>query len=433
MKTLKNLYTKEYWLLIGIGFLPLMWKILEITFLNSFPNALKILGQIALISIIFKIFEESILNPLYKILSKRNFNTQEEKHVLIRKFAKYYLIATILFTLLLFIFIKNILELSQIPSYIFDETLKFLKLYIIACGFGVISKFLYTCSLINKDSKKMFIYFLIKSVITTLLFICLVPKFSLGLGVNGIAITELIINVATIIFLINKNNKISKQKNTFNIKEYIRLFIFSLTETLIRNIVYYFVILVFLNMLDNQDLYFVSNEFIWSVMLVPTLAQSSLIKQDLSNNKQSSLKPYFINSVFLIAFMALLLPVALFVFKYAYRLSNYWDYFIVLIKLFPCYLIFVFDSVIEAYFISIGKLHHILIQTIITNILVYLTALILFLCGVWTITMNSILLLFNLGVIISSTYTISIFFIEKRKHRKEYSINNLDEHSHKLA
>ena len=418
MKFIKKVYTKEYWLLIGIGFLPLMWKILEICFISSYNNALKILGQIALISIIFKVFEESILNPLYKTLSKLNLKSDEEKQTIINKFLQYYLVATIIFTLFVYALSKNILRISKIPSYIFEETLKFIKIYIIASGFGVVSKYLYTCSLINKDNKKMLIYFLIKSIATTILFICLVPKFSFGLGVNGVAISELIINILTIIFLINTRLKTSKQKANINIKDYLKLFCFSFIETLIRNIVYYFVILVFINTLDNQDLYFVSNEFIWSIMLVPTLAQSSLIKQDLANNNDSSLKPYFINSLILIAFIVLLIPVALFVFKYIYRLQNYMEFFIVLLKLLPCYSIFIIDSIIESYFISTGKMHHILVQTFITNILVYLTALILYLCGVWTVTLNSIILLFNLGVIISSIYTISAYFIERKKFKQ---------------
>ena len=53
---------------------------------------------------------------------------------------------------------------------------------------------------------------------------------------------------------------------------------------------------VFINMLDNQDLYFVANEFIWSIMLIPTTSQSLLIKQHLGNG-EDSLKPYFINSI----------------------------------------------------------------------------------------------------------------------------------------
>ena len=84
-----------------------MWKILEIVFLNPFPNALKILGQIALVSIIFKIFEESILNPLYKTLSKQNLKSDEDKRAIISKFFVYYLFVTVIFTLLLFIFSRK--------------------------------------------------------------------------------------------------------------------------------------------------------------------------------------------------------------------------------------------------------------------------------------------------------------------------------------
>ena len=418
MKILKKIYSKEYCLLIGIGFLPLLWKILEISFLSSFPNALKILGQIALVSIIFKIFEESILNPLFKILSRHNFNSEEEKLTIAKKFLIYYFIATILFTILLVITRKHILKISQVPEYIFNETLEFLRIYIVACGVGVISKYLYTCSLINKDIKKIFVYFLIKSIISTVLFIVFVPKFSLGLGVKGIAIAELLINILTILYL-SKNIFKAKNKNVkLNVKEYFKLFVFALAETFIRNVVYYFVILVLLNVMDNQDLYFVSNEFIWSVMLVPTLAQSSLIKQDLANNSNATLKPYFINAIFLNVFVVALIPVAFIVFKYVYNLANYTEFFLVLLKLLPCYILFIIDSIIEAYFIATGKLYHILVQTIITNILVYLTALILYLCGIWAVTLNSIILLFNLGVIISSTYTIVVYIIQTRKNLK---------------
>lgn len=421
MKDFKKIYSKEYFLLIGIGFLPLLWKILEISFLSSFPNALKILGQIALISIIFKVFEESILNPLFKILSRHNFNSEEEKLTIAKKFLIYYFIATILFTILLVITRKHILKISQVPDYIFNETLEFLRIYIVACGVGVISKYLYTCSLINKDTKKIFVYFLIKSIITTVLFIVFVPKFSLGLGVKGIAMAELLINILTILYL-SKNIFKAKNKNVkLNVKEYFKLFGFALTETLIRNFVYYFVILVFLNMLDNQDLYFVSNEFIWAIMLVPTLSQSSLIKQDIATNKNASLKPYFANAIVLISFMILLIPVAYLVFKYVYNLPNHLDFFLVLLKLFPCYIVFVVDSIIESYFISTGKLHHVLIQTIITNILVYLTALISYLFGLWTLSLNAIIVLFNLGVIISSTYTIMVYIKETKKNLKTSS------------
>ena len=299
----KKVYNKDYWILICIGFLPLMWKILEIAFLSSSTNALKILGQFALISIIFKIFEESLSNPLYKTLSKQNFKTAEEKYYVAKRVLIYYFFATILFSISLYFLSGSLLKLSHVPDYIFNETLQFVKLYIIASTFGVYSKFLYTFNLINKDTKKMFIYLLIKSLATTILFICMVPEFSLNLGANGIAVSEIIINLITVIYLSCSFPKSEKSSVKINLKEYFKLFLFSLSETLIRNIVYYCVILVFLNIIDSQELYFVSNEYIWNIMLVPTLAQGSLIKQDYANNKNASLKPYFINAIILTLFL----------------------------------------------------------------------------------------------------------------------------------
>lgn len=415
-KSLKKIYNREYLILLGIGFLPLMWKILEISFLSQFENALKIIGQLALISIIFKVFEETIFNPLYKMFSSNQFNSEEDKFFIIYKFLFYYTVLIILFTSIVFLSCEFILKFSQVPGYIFNETLLFVKIYTIACGVGVIAKFLYTSSLINKDTNKMFVYFLLKSLATTILFICFVPEFALGWGVNGVAIAELIINIVTIIYFILTMPNIKSRGVEFGFKQYLKLLVFSFVETLIRNVVYYFVILVFLNMIDNQDLYFVSNDFIWSIMLVPTLAQSSLIKQEFANYGYTSLKPYFINSILLMLYIILLIPIALIVFKYIYRLQNYAEYFVVLLKLLPCYILFVIDSVIESYFIVTGKIHHVLVQSIITNILVYLTALILYMFGVWVITLNSIILLFNLGVVISSIYTILIYILENRKN-----------------
>ena len=416
LNELKRVYTKDYLILMGIGFLPLLWKILEVSFLSSYDNALKILGQIALISIFFKVFEESILNPLYKCFSKQNIN-ETQREYFVKKFLMSYFLCTLVFTIAIFFLCPYILKISKVPDYIFNETLSFVKLYVAACGLGVISKYLYTCSLIGKETKKMGWYLFIKSIITAILFVILVPKFSLGFGVQGIAIAEIIINVTTIIYLSMHIKNVKSQRTEFNFKEYFKLFLFSFVETLIRNVVYYFVILVFLNVIDNQDIYFVSNEYIWSIMLVPVLAQASIVKQEIALGNRN-LKPYFMNAILLVLFMVVLIPMALIIFKFIYGLTNYLDYFVVLVKLFPCYIIFVFDSIIEAYFIATGKMKHILVQTILTNIFVYCTALILYLCGVWTITLDSIILLFNLGVIVSSIYTISVYLIENKKESK---------------
>lgn len=413
IESIKNIYCKDYFILIGIGLLPLLWKILEISLLSSFDNSLKILGQTALISIIFKIFEETLLNPLFKSLKK---DSTETNISIAKKFFKNYVLSTLIFTCSILILIKPIMKASMIPLYLFNDCLSFLKLYTIALGIGIISKYLYTFNIINKDTKKTFIYLLIKSLLTSILFIILIPN----IGVNAIAISELIINLLIVIYFTYSFPKSTNNNYSFNKKGYFKLLSLSFIETLIRNIVYYFVILVLLNVIDNQDLYFVSNEYIWSIMLIPTLSQSTLIKQRVSNDHNHSLKPYFINSILLIIFMIILLLLAPILFKHLYNLENHNTYFLTLLKLFPCYIIFVFDSVIEAYFISTGKLKYVLTQTIITNIGVYLTSFILYTLNIIPISLNTIIILFNLGVIVSSLYTIFTYLKNKTNQTNDF-------------
>jgi hypothetical protein len=415
IKIIKKIYSKNFFILLGIGFLPLIWKILEISLLAGFDNAIKILGQLSLLTIIFKVFEESLLNPLYKMFNNDNLYSDNEKCFIAKRFLFFYFLMTTIFTLLIFIFNDIIIYVSCVPQYIFKDVQIFFKIYIIACGIGVLSKYIYTFNIINKNTKKIFWYFLIKLIGSVFLLLLLIPKFALGLGVNGVAITELIINLLTVLFFIVEFVNIKRCAIKFNKKQYFKLLFFAFLETFIRNLIYYFVILVLLNKLDNQDLYFVANEYIWSFMLIPVLAQSTLVKQEIANNSEAELKPYFINSLWLIAYMIVLIPFSLFLFKNIYYLPNYMDYFYTLIKLFPGYIIFVFDSVIESYLYSRGLLQHILIQNLITNIGVYLISFIMIIFNVLTISLNLIILLFNLGLIVSSVYTIIVFVIYKNK------------------
>ncbi len=418
ISALKKIYKKEYLLFLAIGFLPLIYKICQIIFLTPFENAIKIIGQMAFIEIIFKIFQETIINPLFKVLGK-NDNNEEAKNYYAKKFLLAYSIICIGFTFAIFFAIVPIMNFSKIHEEIFDMSKSFLQLMVFANGVNVIVQYLFTFNMISKNNKNIFVYFLISSVATLILDIILIPSFALGLGVNGLAISTLIVNVAHLIFFVFTMPKPPKEeKNIFNKKDYFKLCALSFAETLTRNLTYYFVILVLINALNNQDLYFISNDFIWSIMLVPTMAQNNLVKQNLSHSNNESLKPYFINNIIICAFILLTVPVAYVLFRYVFSFNNHTDYFLTLLKLIPCYLIFIFDNVIESYFIAVGKMNHVFVQTFITNIIVYLTSFILYISGVWIVTLNGIILVFSAGMVLSSAYTICIYIFEKHKCKK---------------
>lgn len=419
---MKKVYTKEYLIFLIIGYIPLLYKICQIALLSPFADAMKILGQMTLLGIIFKCLQETLINPLFKTLGK-NDNTEESKNYYAKRFLWIYSLIVVIFSLIIFFMLKPIMIASQIPQEIFDQTHLFLQMMVFVNGFKIIIQYLFTFNMISKNNKNLFVYLLISAIATLVLDIILIPKWSLGLGVNGVAISSLIVNFVLFIYLLFTMPRQKKTECRFKTKVYFKLVLFSFLETFVRNVVYYCVILVFLNILNNQDLYYVSNDFIWSIMLVPALAQNNIIKQSLSQNNKESLKPYFYNNIIIIFYLCLMILVAFLLFKYAYKFDNYIDYFITLLKLSPCYIIFLFDNVIESYFISVGKMHHVLIQNVITNVLVYLTAFILYLCGLWVITLDSLIIVFSAGMVFSSLYTICVFLFEnkylKRKKLQE--------------
>lgn len=407
---------KNYLLFVIIGYLPLIWKLFQIIFLTTFDNALKILGQLSLLAIIFKIFQETIINPLYKLFG----DSFENKSNLARHYFKFILVFSFIFTACVFFLIPQIASISKIPTEILSPSISFLKLSAIAFGLNILVQFLYTFNIVAQNTKNVIVYLLINSFVLLLLNFIFCSKNCLSLGVNGVAYSNIIIYTILIIYLYFTLSKQQDKQIVFSKKRYFKLALISFLETLIRNIVYYFIILVFLNLLNNQDIYYIVNDFIWSAMLVPVLAQSTLVKQILAKNQNSSLNKFFINTIFLCLFIIVLIPVGYVLFKHIYNLQNYMQYFLTLIKLVPCYLLFCFDSVVEAYFVASGRLHHILVQTILTNVVVYGVAYILFLFNVWSISLDAIIILFSLGMIVSSVYTLSVYIaINKKKTDKQ--------------
>ena len=60
--------------------------------------------------------------------------------------------------------------------------------------------------------------------------------------------------------------------------------LFSGLDSFIRNSVYLVVVIRAMNLLEQQDLYWIANGFIWNWLLLPVLALTEMLKQDISTN-----------------------------------------------------------------------------------------------------------------------------------------------------
>ena len=74
---------------------------------------------------------------------------------------------------------------------------------------------------------------------------------------------------------------------------------FSGLDSLIRNSVYLIVVIRAINLLEEQSLYWIANTFIWSWLLLPVLALTEMLKQDVSTNhpaqKYDTIMPAYIH------------------------------------------------------------------------------------------------------------------------------------------
>ena len=117
-------------------------------------------------------------------------------------------------------------------------------------------------------------------------FLVLTLKCSANLGVNGIGISNIIVNFILFfvsIYLLYKNeiNIFNKDKTDFKwTKEFLKIGGTSGLESFVRNLVYMVMIARMVNVVREQGTYWVANNFIWGWMLLPIIQLGELIKQE---------------------------------------------------------------------------------------------------------------------------------------------------------
>ena len=119
-------------------------------------------------------------------------------------------------------------------------------------------------------------------------------SFSLNLGTNGVAYSSVV--QSCILFLLTVGFALHSMRmrplDLFKIRrteyswlgKWSKQGVFSGLDSLIRNASYIIVVLKAMNQLNDQSLYWMANTFIWQWLLVPVLALTELLKQDISTN-----------------------------------------------------------------------------------------------------------------------------------------------------
>ena len=429
-------FLKQYFTLFLAVFLTLLLPALVTTFRIYILGTISLEGidissQLAWVNVLFEVIQEGMLLPLFFIYGRSLSNKSD----LINKFKTTLILSIVILlfaSLMLMIFIVPLLEIMDQKPALIQASSEYIRLELLAIPLSTAFKLILVFLVLLKKTKEVLLLLLFQTGLTILGDATLVndSSLSMGLGVNGIALSNLGASVLVLFISLWKLktigfNLLKKERPSFLwISEWWRIGKYSSFESLIRNAVFILAILKMVNRVEEQAAFWIANGFIWNWLLLPVLATGEIIKRNVGEDNKKSL-----SEVKHYLFSILLICVLWFV------SAPYWKDFIRIVlnvtafeavlsltlKLAVFYVIFSFNSVFDNILYGLGRTDLMLYQSIVVNISVYGLAFLLYSIDAFDLNIDAIINLFGTGITVDAFITIGIYLYLKKKGRLAFA------------
>ena len=438
-RSLKNINYKLFISLLIMGLCPTIYTTLRVFWLGQVPNewSFSIAGQLSWVNLFYEIINEAIILPLFYFIGKVVLNKKEltnrVKTGLLITLGIYFLL-----TVVIMIFANPLLKLMATAPEIIDASAKYIRIESVANIFAILAQFTLVVLVTLDKHKQVYLLTMIKLILCIISDIFLVSNLScsLNLGVNGIAITNILVNLilfATTLFLLFKEgiNVFSKEKLDFNwAKDFAKIGGISGVESFVRNIFYMVMICRMVNVVGEQGTYWIANNFIWGWLLLPILQLGELIKQEVSTNKdtvKNNSLGYFVITLGVCSIWFIAIPLYKPFMEHILQFDDVDKLFILVMVLIPFYVLYALQNVFDATFYGLGKTHYMLFESVVTNIIYYGICFLLYVTEVFNPTLIGIALLFGIGNAFDALVSfVAYIFLLKKQHINilEVDVNN---------
>lgn len=419
----QNIDFKLWLTFLFLILIPALLNMVRLHFIGTMPNewGFNIASQIQWLNITYEVFQEGLLIPLFFVLAqaKKQGNTALNNNVSLG-FGIVFVIYGVLSTLI-FLFAENILHFANQKKELIEQTATYIRLESVAIMCSIFVDYLLVYLAVTHQIKKMIKLSVLKISLLLLMDIFLVANhhFSLKMGVNGIAISNIVVYTLLTVFVLfhsEISNYIRHSKIQFNcewLKSWFKLGAFSGIESLIRNMVFGLMILGMINQIGEQGSYWVANSIIWGILLAPALALSELVKRDVAEDAnniiyktKSYLKMTLIFCLLWIISMPLWSP-------FIQNILQVKEYEIVLNIMYLqtfFYIVFMFDyGVFDATLKGLGLTRYMLYQSILIDIVYYGIVFVLYKMSFIIMSIQSISLIFGIGMTLSILPTLYLY------------------------
>ncbi|MFI3163822.1 MAG: multidrug transporter [Bacillota bacterium] len=421
LNSTKRINYKLFAALLLMGLLPTIYTTVRIFFLGQLPAdwGFNIASQLSWVNLIYEIVQESLILPLFFFIGAVVADKPQLENRVRTGLLLTFVINGVI-AILLIVFARPIIVGMAQDVALVDATVDYIRLETIANIFMLMVKFIIVVLVTIKKEKYLYIILALQMVLSVTFDVFLVSTLpvSLNIGVNGIAISNIIANIAVLAVAVAILKKegidiFAKRKLDFAwFKQFGKISSLSGLETLVRNFAFMMMIVRMVNVVGEQGTFWVANSFIWGWLLLPVLQLGELVKRDCGENKNAiseNTLGYFAITTAIVAIWVVSIPLWKPFLSGVLLLENANEVFHIAIISLAFYVLFAYNNVIDSIFYGIGKTSYMLFQSVAVNTIFYGTAFVLYATGVYVPTLMSIALMFATGTAIDSILTYFIF------------------------
>ena len=394
------------------------------------PGSLAIVSQWQFVGLVIEVFQEATVLAIFfflgsQIRSGTSVQLDRAKSVL-----TFIFVASLVFSVGVFLFRDAFISLIGTSADIEEQTRAFLGISIFSVPFTLLT----AAVIVLFESLGLRSLVLVMAIVNVALRFSLDSLFFGGYGfsleadVVGVGWSTLLASVALfvvgLLLLLRAKDirlgELCKAPSFADMREYLRVGLGSGTDSLVRNVAYFFMIVRIVNTIGSAEIggYYVAIQILWSFMLVPVLAFADSAKALVANaaGDLPRIRTLWHASMVITAGMMLIWIAVVPTFPaFTGVLTDdpetiQWAVTAFGILLVP-YILFSFNTVIDSVFYGIGQTKYLAYQAILTNGSVYLAAFLLYASGAWSPTFEGVMVLFSLGILVDSFLT--MFFLIK--------------------
>ena len=414
MAFIRALKTVNYRLMSAIlatMLIPTVYQTVRIFFLGDLPSdgGINIASQMQWVSLFYEVVQEALILPLFYILGQ----ALGDRNELANRVRTGVAVTTAIYaavSIFVIAFARPLVVAMAQNERLIGATVEYVRLETVASLAATVWRFVSLVLVTLKKDGCIYILLAARTALSVAIDAFLISQlpFSLNIGVNGIAIGNIIVNGAIIIlaFFLLKREGISlfaRAKWSFSwLKEWFRVGKFSGIESLLRNLAFSVMVVRMVNLVSEQGNYWICNNFIWNWLLLPGLALADLVKKEVGESRENirgKTAGYIaICSIFCAAWL-LSIPLWKPFLRVVMNVQEYETVFYIALLETAFYLTFLFNScILDSTFYGLGRTDYMLIQPLCIGGFYCGVIFIPCLADVFVPTLAGIALMFGIGI-----------------------------------